>query len=66
MKQASEKERREALEARSLREDKQPYATELDDRDLATTSIGRRKKRMGGASASKNKGGPAGPPDLLW
>jgi len=33
MKQASEKERREALEAQSRREDKQPYATELDDRD---------------------------------
>ncbi|MCW2316165.1 hypothetical protein SAMN06265338_106101 [Rhodoblastus acidophilus] len=33
MRQASEKERRDALEAQSKRENQQPYATELDDRD---------------------------------
>jgi len=33
MRQASEKERRDALEAQSKRESQQPYATELDDRD---------------------------------
>jgi hypothetical protein len=32
MRQASEKEHREALEAQSRREDRQPCATELDDR----------------------------------
>jgi hypothetical protein len=33
MKQASDEARRQALEAQEKRESRQPYATELDDRD---------------------------------
>ncbi|MCW2285327.1 hypothetical protein M2323_003224 [Rhodoblastus acidophilus] len=54
MKQASEKERRDALKAQSRREGQQPYATELDDRNHEQAKKEEKDK--------KTEGGPHGPP----
>lgn len=53
MRQASDKERREALEAQSRREGQQPYATEVDDRNHEHEK--KKEKEKAGAPPERRK-----------